>query len=90
LGVASYLIGLVNLVVNIITVILILYALMSFMPLEPWHPARRFLAQLAEPILRPFRNLIPPVGMFDFSIMLALFVIQILGQGVILLIRSAF
>lgn len=86
---AGYLSGIVNLVVNIISVILILHALMSFI-LEPWHPARRFLSQLADPILRPFRGLIPPVGMFDFSIMVALIVIQILGQLLIVLIQSAF
>ncbi len=87
---AGYLSSIVNLVINIISVILILHALMSFMPLEPWHPARRFLSQLADPILRPFRGLIPPVGMFDFSIMVALIVIQILGQLLIVLIQSAF
>lgn len=85
----AYLIGLVELIITLITVLLILNVLASFV-LDPWHPARRFLNQLAEPILRPFRGLLPPVGMFDFTIMLALIVIQILGQLVILLIRTAF
>lgn len=85
----AYLIGLVEIIVLIITVLLILNALSSFV-LDPWHPARRFLNQLAEPILRPFRGLLPPVGMFDFTIMLAIIVIQVLGQLVVLLIRSAF
>ena len=85
----AYLIGLVELIITLITVLLILNVLASFV-LDPWHPARRFLNQLAEPVLRPFRGLLPPVGMFDFTIMLALIVIQILGQLVILLIRSAF
>ncbi len=85
----AYLIGLVELIVTLITVLLILNVLASFV-LDPWHPARRFLNQLAEPLLRPFRGLLPPVGMFDFTIMLALIVIQILGQLVILLIRTAF
>jgi len=87
--VEAYLIGLVELIITLITVLLILNVLASFV-LDPWHPARRFLNQLAEPILRPFRGLLPPVGMFDFTIMLALIVIQILGQLVILLIRTAF
>lgn len=85
----AYLIGLVELIVTLITVLLILNVLASFV-LDPWHPARRFLNQLAEPLLRPFRGLLPPVGMFDFTIMLALIVIQVLGQLVILLIRTAF
>jgi YggT family protein len=88
--VASYLILLVQMVINIITVVLILNALMSFAPLDPWHPARRFLNNLAEPLVRPFRNLIPPAGMFDFSVMVALIAYQLAGRLVIVLIQSAF
>ena len=86
----DYLVVLVNTVVQLLTLVLIVHALLSFAPLAPWHPVRRFVAQIAEPIVRPFRNLIPPMGMFDFSIMIALFAIQILGQLVVLLIRAAF
>jgi YggT family protein len=88
--VASYLILLVQMVVNIITVVLILNALISFAPLDPWHPARRFLNNLAEPLARPFRGLVPPVGMFDFSIMVALIAYQLLGRLLIVMIQSAF
>jgi YggT family protein len=87
--VEGYLIGLVELIVTLITVLLILNALSSFV-LDPYHPARQFLNRMAEPILRPFRGLMPAVGMFDFTIMVALIVIQILGQLVVLLIRTAF
>jgi YggT family protein len=88
--VALYLAQVVDLIVGVITVILILNALMSFAPLDPWHPARQFLNRLAEPLVRPFRNLIPPVGMFDFSIMVALFAYQIAGYLIKQLIRMAF
>jgi YggT family protein len=88
--VASYLIFLVKLVGYVITIVLILNALISFAPLEPWHPVRRTLNNLAEPLIRPFRRLIPPAGMFDFSIMVALIAYQLAGQIIILLIQSAF
>ncbi|MBM2849152.1 MAG: hypothetical protein HW418_2094 [Anaerolineales bacterium] len=84
------LLALVTMFVNLLSIVLILHALMSFAPIEPWHPVRRFLDQIAEPIIRPFRGLIPPVGMFDFSIMVAIIVIQILGELVKVMIRSAF
>ena len=87
---ATYLSQIVDLIVYLITLILILQALMSFTSVEPWHPVRRFLDQVTEPILRPFRNLIPPVGMFDFSIMVALIVIQIVGYILKQMIHAAF
>ena len=84
------LLAIVTMFVNLISIVLILHALMSFAPIDPWHPVRRFLDQIAEPIIRPFRGLIPPVGMFDFSIMVAIIAIQILGELVKVMIRSAF
>jgi YggT family protein len=84
------LITIIEIIVNTVSIVLILHALMSFAPLDPYHPVRRTLAEIAEPIIRPFRNLIPPVGMFDFSIMVALIVIQIGGELLKAMIRSAF
>ena len=86
----NYLVSLINLVVALVSILLIANALISFAPLEPWHPVRRTLNQLAEPILRPFRNILPPTGMIDFSPMVALFVIWVLGQLLIVLVRAAF
>ena len=40
-----------------------------FAPYNP-HPAATLLHSLADPILRPFRGLIPPVGNFDLSPMI--------------------
>ncbi len=87
---AQSLSAIIDITVNVITIILFLHALMSFAPLEPWHPVRRTLAQIAEPIIQPFRNLIPPVGMFDFSIMVAMFAIQAGGLLLKIMISAAF
>lgn len=40
-------------------------------------PFGALIAQLAEPLLAPFRRLLPPMGGIDFSAMLALLAIQI-------------
>ena len=87
---ALYLISLIQLVVWIVAAVLILNSLISFTPLEPWHPVRRILNQLAEPIVRPFRNIVPPTGMIDFTPMIALVVVIIVGRILEALVQSAF
>ncbi len=84
----TYLVAVIQLIVTLVSLLLIANALISFAPLEPWHPVRRTINQLAEPILRPFRNILPPAGAIDFSPMLALIVIQILGQILIALVSA--
>jgi YggT family protein len=86
--VQTYFVAVIQIVVTLVSLLLIANALISFAPLEPWHPVRRTLNQLAEPILRPFRNILPPTGAIDFSPMLALIVVQILGQILIALVRA--
>ncbi len=47
------------------------------------HPALLLLGQIIEPILAPARRLIPPVGGFDFSVLLVIIVVQVLRSSVL-------
>ncbi len=42
----------------------------------------RFLIKLTDPILEPFRRLIPPLGMFDISPIVVLFILHFLQMAV--------
>ncbi len=86
---AGYLVGLVNLIVWLLSILLFLDALVSFI-WQPWHPARRFLDRLVEPMVRPFRRILPPTGGLDFSVMAALIAVQVVGQILALLIVRLF
>lgn len=46
-----------------------------------------FLRDVSEPFLRPFRRVIPSVGGFDFSPILAFFVLRIVAAVVVNAIR---
>ncbi len=46
----------------------------------PRHAWRRWVAAVAEPLLLPFRKLIPPTGGMDFSPMLAGITLLLLQQ----------
>ena len=54
--------------------------LLSWFRVDPYHPAVAFLYQITEPILRPLRNIIPPLGMIDISPIVALILMGVLRQ----------
>ncbi len=62
---------------------LIIHIIASWVAPGTGHPALNLLNQILEPILAPARNLIPPIGGFDFSILLVIIVVQILRSSVL-------
>lgn len=63
------LVGLVDLTLRIYLFALLLYWLTSFVTPGGYAPGVRLLSQLCEPVLRPVRRLIPPIGQIDFSVL---------------------
>ncbi|MEA3133872.1 MAG: YggT family protein [Gammaproteobacteria bacterium] len=62
-------IGLVDLTLRIYLFALLLYWLTSFVTPGGYAPGVRLLGQLCEPILKPVRRVIPPIGQIDFSVL---------------------
>jgi YggT family protein len=65
------------------SLLIILYVLMSWLqlPYNIWvGRIRGFLHDTVEPILRPIRAVLPPLGGFDLSPLIALFGIGIIQQ----------
>lgn len=58
--------------------VILLYALLSLIAPGTYSPAQALLTSLAEPVLRPVRRLIPPLGGIDFSPLWVLIIIQAL------------
>lgn len=59
-------------------VAVLLYALMSWVAPGTYNPATRLLDRLCEPLLRPFRRVIPPIAGLDFSALFVLIGLQAL------------
>jgi len=56
--------------VQLYIIILFVRAIFSWFPIRsdsPLMPVVRFVHVVTEPVLAPFRRIIPPVGMFDIS-----------------------
>jgi YggT family protein len=62
-------VDLTELVLRIYLFALLLYWLTSFVSPGGYAPGVRLLAQLCEPILKPVRRIIPPIGQIDFSVL---------------------
>jgi YggT family protein len=66
--------------------ILIVRAVLSWFPAStdsPLNPVRRVVFTLTEPVLAPFRRVIPPIGMFDLSFLVAFIVIEVIVSQVL-------
>jgi YggT family protein len=71
---------------QIYVLVLVLRAVMSWFPYSPGsplNPVRRVVFMLTEPVLAPFRRIIPPMGMFDLSFLVAFIVVELIVQNVL-------
>ena len=70
---------------QVYVLILFARAILSWVPYShdsPLNPVRRVVFILTEPVLAPFRRIIPPVGMFDLSFLVAFIVVELIVQNV--------
>ena len=66
--------------------ILFVRAILSWFPYapsSPLNPVRRVVFAITEPVLAPFRRIIPPIGMIDISFIVAILVVQLIVQNVL-------
>ncbi|RZA05424.1 MAG: YggT family protein [Moraxellaceae bacterium] len=79
------LIGTLLFVSHIYLILFFVVMIASFVAPYSQNPALVLIYQIVEPLLAPFRKIIPPTGGFDFSMLfagLALMVIRIALQGI--------
>lgn len=72
------LLRIVYLVLRIYLFVILVHVILSWVSPGGYNPAVVLLARIAEPVLRPFRQLIPPIAGFDLSPLFALIAIQAL------------
>jgi YggT family protein len=75
----SLLIQLINWVATAIVILVFLQIIFSYV-LSPYHSARIFVDRLVEPMLAPIRRYVPPVGMFDFSPLVLIILVQVVAS----------
>ena len=76
----AYLQTFMGLLLFILWLFILIRVLLSWLPVDPGNPIIRLIYEVTEPVLAPFRRVIPRIGMFDLSPLAALLVIQFIGQ----------
>jgi YggT family protein len=92
-GVALLLINSVThfleLVLNAWIFMIFIHVALSWFSMGYYHPSAAFLRDLTEPLLRPARRLLPPIGGVDLSPLLALLALQVAKMLMLPLLLAA-
>ena len=70
----------IGFIADVLTVLIIARIAVSWIGLSPWHPVVRWLRIIVDPILAPFRKILPNFSGIDFSPILAIVVIYFVAQ----------
>ena len=65
---------------QLLTIAVFIRVLLSWFNVDPSNPMIQALNSITEPILDPIRRIMPRVGMFDLSPIVALILLQVLSQ----------
>lgn len=73
-------VGIIIIIIQIMTFAILARAILSWFPMKPGNPVVNVLVTVTDPILVPFRRIIPRIGMIDISPMVAIIVLQVIGS----------
>ena len=65
---------------RILSIVILADIVISYI-LDPFHPVRRVLDSIVQPLLAPIRRFMPQTGMFDFSPIVLLILVQLIGSA---------
>ncbi len=81
----GFVIELISLLSRGLTLIIFADIIVSYF-LNPYHPVRKALDSIVQPMLAPIRRFMPPTGMFDLSPLVLMFVIWLVERVLISLL----
>jgi len=76
---ASLLAQLINITVDVLTILIFVWVIASWL-LAPYHPVREALDRVVEPLLAPIRRVLPATGSIDFSPMILIILLFLVGR----------
>jgi YggT family protein len=77
-----------SLLLQILLIAIFVRVLLTWLPIDQNNPIVRVLFDVTEPVLAPFRRIIPRIGMFDLSPIAAMLIIQFILQNLPQIFRT--
>jgi YggT family protein len=74
----NIIIKLIDILSQVLVFLVIVSVILSYF-VPPYHSVRRAIDRIIEPMLSPIRRIVPTVGLFDFSPLVLIILIQILS-----------
>ncbi|HBK54529.1 YggT family protein [Syntrophomonas wolfei] len=81
-------IQIVNMAFNVLVWLIIARCILSFVRHNPYQPLIKFVYDVTEPIMAPFRRLIPAAGGLDFSPIIAVLAVTLIQKIVVELLYA--
>lgn len=76
---------LIRLLVDVLTWMVVLHVILGYI-LPPYHALREALERVVEPLLAPIRRFMPPLAGLDFSPLVLILVLNLLGNMLVRLL----
>ncbi len=73
----GFLVPIINALYWAFWLLILARVIISFTRMDPYHPIRRTVYELTEPILAPIRGILPPMSGLDFSPLIALLLLEL-------------
>jgi YggT family protein len=87
LNIFSFIILVINIFCELFFLALIIRIILSWINISPYNPISRITHQITEPLLGKIRQYIKPLGMFDFSPMIAIILLEVIQRVAASLLR---
>ena len=77
----------INSLAQLLVLLVIVSVILSYF-MDPYHPIRRGIDSVVEPMLAPIRRVVPLIGMLDLSPLVLIILIQIVSNILIRLLLT--
>ena len=80
-------ITIISIVSQLLVLLVFISVILSYF-MDPYHPIRRGVDNIVQPMLAPIRRVVPTLGMLDFSPLVLILLIQLVKNLIISLLLN--